>query len=119
VSGSRKPETDRWARKPLTASAVVVPDGLGAFRGVVEAGSAHEPHDTGGGPESCQAPHFREVSTIPGKVKNAIHETYHAVREKPPSRPLSEFCYRFNRRFQREYPSPVCVSCGQNVPPSL
>ena len=34
VSGFRKPVIDRWARKHLTASAVVVSDGLRAFRGV-------------------------------------------------------------------------------------
>ena len=82
VSGFRKPVIDRWARKHLKASAVVVSDGLRAFRGVVEAGCVHEPHITGGGPESCQDPNFRWVNTILGNVKNSIHGTYHSVREK-------------------------------------
>ena len=82
VSGFRKPVTDRWARKHLAASAVVVSDGLRAFRGVAEAGCVLESQVTGGGPESCQEPNFRWVNTILGNVKNSIHGTYHSVREK-------------------------------------
>ena len=117
VSGFRKPVIDRWARKHLTASAVVVSDGLRAFRGVAEAGCVHEPHITGGGPESCQNPNFRWVNTILGNVKNAIHGTYHSVREKHLPRYLAEFCYRFNRRFQLEELLPRFVSVAARTSP--
>ncbi len=117
VSGFRKPAIACWARKHLTASAVVVSDGLAAFRGVVEAGCIHEPHVTGGGPESCQNPNFRWVNTILGNVKNAIHGTYHAVREKHLPRYLAEFCYRFNRRFQLEDLLPRFVSVATRTSP--
>ncbi len=34
-----------------------------------------------------------------GNVENAMHGTYHALRPKYLQRYLSEFRYRFNRRF--------------------
>ena len=117
VSGFRKPVIDRWARKHLAASAVVVSDGLRAFRGVAEAGCVHEPHVTGAGPESCQNPNFRWGNTILGNVKNALHGTYHSVREKHLPRYLAEFCYRFNRRFQLEDLLPLFVSVAARTSP--
>jgi hypothetical protein len=39
------------------------------------------------------------VNTLLGNVKNALHGTYHAIKGKYLQRYLSEFCYRFNRRF--------------------
>lgn len=39
------------------------------------------------------------MSTILGNIKSALHGTYHAIRPKYVQRYLSEFEYRFNRRF--------------------
>ena len=39
------------------------------------------------------------MNTILGNIKNALRGTYHAVRPKYAQRYLSEFEYRFNRRF--------------------
>ena len=77
----------------------------------------HDPHVTGGGPESCQDPNFRWVNTVLGNVKNAIHGTYLAVREKHLPRYLAEFCYRFNRRFQLEDLLPRFVSVAARTSP--
>ena len=77
-------------------------DGLPAFRGIDRAGYAHHPQVTGGGPDSVRNPAFLWVNTLLGNVQNALHGTYHAVREKHLPRYLAEFSYRFNRRFQLE-----------------
>ena len=53
-----------------------------------------------------------------GNVKNAIHGTYHAVREKHLPRYLAEFCYRFNRRFRLEDLLPRFVYVALRTPPS-
>lgn len=39
------------------------------------------------------------MNTILGNLKSALRGTYHAVRPKYAQRYLSEFEYRFNRRF--------------------
>jgi len=44
------------------------------------------------------------VNTMLGNVKNALHGTYHALRPKYLQCHLSEFCYRFNRRFDLARP---------------
>ena len=46
-----------------------------------------------------RAPEFRWVNTILGNIKSALRGTYHAIRPKCAQRFLSEFEYRFNRRF--------------------
>jgi len=43
---------------------------------------------------------FQWLDTVLGKVKNALHGTYHSISDKHLPRHLAEFCYRFNRRFQ-------------------
>lgn len=95
----------------------VVSDGLPAFRGMARAGCAHRPQVTGGGPDSVRNPAFLWVNTMLGNVKNAIHGTYHAVREKHLPRYLPEFCYRFNRRFQLEDLLPRFVYVALRTPP--
>lgn len=54
---------------------------------------------TGGGVSDLGHLIFWWVNTMPGNVKNAMHGTYRALRPKYLQRYLSEFCYRFNRRF--------------------
>lgn len=97
VAGFRKTELVRWAQRSLAPGCRVISDGLGCFPGVVLASCQHTPIVTGGGVPS--GPHFVWVNTLLGNVKNALHGTYHALRAKYLQRSLSEFCYRFNRRF--------------------
>ena len=53
----------------------------------------------GSGKAAVERPEFRWVNTILGNIKNALRGTYHAIRPKYAQRYLSEFEYRFNRRF--------------------
>ena len=92
-------------------------DGLPAFRGIDRAGYAHHPQATGGGPDSVRNPAFLWVNTLLGNVKNALHGTYHAVREKHLPRYLAEFSYQFNRRFQLEDLLPRFVYVTLRTPP--
>ncbi len=52
-----------------------------------------------GGRASDEEPEVCWVNTMLGNLKSALHSTYHAVRPKYVQRYLSEFEYRFNRRF--------------------
>ncbi|AFS53998.1 putative transposase [Leptospirillum ferriphilum ML-04] len=100
VRGFSRIEIASWVQKHLSPGCIVVSDGLPAFRELARAGCRHQPLVTGGGPDSVKNPQFLWVNTLLGNVKNAIHGTYHAVREKHLPRYLAEFCYQFNRRFQ-------------------
>ena len=63
------------------------------------------------------APSFRWVNTILGNVKNALRGTYHAIRPKYAQRYLSEFEYRFNRRFDLPDIIPRLVYVALRTPP--
>lgn len=102
VKGFRKQTVERWARRLLSQDAQVVTDGLGCFRGIDEAGIAHQVIVTGGGAASMEIIAFHWVNIILGNLKNAMHGTYHAIRGKHLPRYLAEFSYRFNRRFHLE-----------------
>lgn len=97
VDGFRKTILADWAARVLVPGCQVVSDGLNCFAAVAGAGGLHTPINTGGGvPDE---PALRWVNTLLGNVKNALHGTYHAIKGKYLQRYLSEFCYRFNRRF--------------------
>jgi transposase-like protein len=97
LPGFRKRALATWAQQHLAPGTAVVSDGLNCFTGVVEAGCTHTPIVTGGGvPEH---PIFWWVNTVISNVKNALHGSYHSLGPKYLQRYLSEFCYRFNRRF--------------------
>src|SRR3546814_6865256 len=51
-----------------------------------------------------------------GNVKNALHGTYHALRPKYMQRYLSEFCYRFNRRFELSALVPRFLHAAAHTP---
>jgi hypothetical protein len=53
----------------------------------------------GSGPPDPDVTRLNWVNTALGNVKNALHDTDHAMRSKHPPRFLAEFCYRFNWRF--------------------
>ncbi|MGD9950588.1 MAG: transposase [Desulfobulbus sp.] len=40
------------------------------------------------------------LNIVLGNVKNALHDTYHAMSDRHLPHYLAEFCYRFNRRFR-------------------
>lgn len=117
VNGFRKQQISRWARKHLQASCIVVSDGLNCFKGVKEAGCVHEAIITGGGPASVSLEAFTWINTMIGNVKNSIHGSYHAINEKHLPRYLSEFCYRFNRRFKLEEMIPRLGYVAVRTPP--
>ena len=99
VSAFRKTMLATWAKRHLVPGTAVVSDGLNCFPGVTAADCTHVPLVTGGGLPSEGHPIFWWVNMMLGNVKNAMHGTYHALRPKYLQRYLSEFCYRFNRRF--------------------
>jgi len=115
VAGFRKTELAAWARRCLVPGSRVVSDGLGCFPAIAEAGCEHTAIATGGGvPEDVR---FVWVNTVLGNVKNALHGTYHALRAKYLQRYLSEFCYRFNRRFDMAAMVPRLLYVAVRTPP--
>lgn len=115
VTGFRKTVLSAWAQRCLTPGSAVVSDGLNCFPGVTWAGCSHEAIVTGGGVPTELA--FVWVNTLLGNVKNALHGTYHALRPKYLQRYLSEFCYRFNRRFELAALVPRLLYAAAHTPP--
>jgi hypothetical protein len=91
-------EVETWAKRFLVPSSTVVSDGLHCFKGVKAAGCSHQREIVGRKGSSMEC--FKWVNTILGNLKNAVTGTYHAFDfEKYSHRYLSEYQYRFNRRF--------------------
>jgi hypothetical protein len=105
-------------KTPFVAAVACTPDGLSAFRGVAGAGCVHEPHVTGGGPESVQYPNFRWVNTILGNVMRSMERTMRSGKNIFPAI-WRNFATASTDGSNGRPPSPVCVCCGQNVAPSL
>lgn len=117
VTGFRKTVLAAWAHHHLAAGTEVVSDGLNCFPGVTAADCTHRAIPTGGGVPSASHPIFGWVNTMLGNVKNALHGTYHALRPKYLQRYLSEFCYRFNRRFDLAALIPRLIVAAARTPP--
>jgi len=117
IPGFRKTVLASWAKHHLAPGTAVVSDGLNCFPGVLEADCTHVPLVTGGGPPSKGHPIFGWVNTVLGNVKSALHGTYHALRPKYLQRYLSEFCYRFNRRFDLAALVPRLIVAAARTPP--
>lgn len=117
LRGFRKKTLATWAKRHLAPDTLVVSDGLNCFPGVTAAKCSHLVLPTGGGPASVKHPLFRWVNTVLGNVKNALHGTYHALKPKYLQRYLSEFCYRFNRRFQLQDLIPRLIYAAAHTPP--
>jgi ribosomal protein L37AE/L43A len=115
LAGFRKTELAAWAKRCLVPGSAVVSDGLGCFSAVADAGCTHTAIVTGGGVPADDR--FRWVNTMLGNVKNALHGTYHALRPKYLQRYLSEFCYRFNRRFDLAALVPRLLFAAARTPP--
>lgn len=86
------------AKRVVASGALVVTDGLSSFRGIPDAGLAHQVVVTGKGYRAARNPAFTAMNTILGNIKSAIVGTYRAVRRKHVSRTLAEFEWRFNHR---------------------
>ena len=117
VEGFRLTEIAAWAQLHLGTGTRVVSDGLACFHGVTAAGCVHEPVVVGSGRAAVERPEFRWVNTILGNIKNALRGTYHAIRPKYAQRYLSEFEYRFNRRFDLPDIIPRLVYVALRTPP--
>lgn len=117
VAGFRKTLLANWAKHYLVPGTTVVTDGLSCFASVAEAACTHLPTITGGGPPSATDRTFWWINTMLGNVKNALHGTYHALRPKYLQRYLSEFCYRFNRRFDLAALVPRLIVAAARTPP--
>jgi len=123
VPGFRKKVLADWAKRHgprppgLTPGTAVVSDGLGCFPGIKDADCTHVAIVTGGGVPDLGHPIFWWVNTMLGNVKNAMHGTYHALRSKYLQRYLSEFCYRFNRRFDLAALVPRLIVAAARTPP--
>jgi transposase-like protein len=93
-------EISAWACISLSASAMVISDGLPCFRAVVASGCTHQPVVVGKGRKSTDLGCFNWVNTLLGNLKTAINGTYHGFDfAKYANRYLGEVQYRFNRRF--------------------
>ncbi len=99
VKGFRSAEIAAWSRQHLAAGSVVISDGLACFNAVTDAGCIHDKIVCGGGRAAVAEPEFYWVNTILGNLKSALRSTYHAIGKKYAQRYLSEFQYRFNRRY--------------------
>jgi hypothetical protein len=99
VKGFRSAEIFSWCRQHLAEGCTVISDGLACFNAVTDAGCEHDKIVCGGRRSSVEEPEFYWVNTILGNLKSSLRSTYHAVRPKYAQRYLSEFEYRFNRRF--------------------
>jgi hypothetical protein len=116
VKGFRKPVVKKWGQKHLKQGSRVVSDSLSCFTAVEQAGCSHQSTVTGGGPGSEKHKAFHWVNTVLGNVKNSLHGTYHAVREKHLPRYLAEFHYRFNRRYELEKMIPRFIYIAVRTP---
>ena len=93
-------------------------DGLNWFPGVADADRTHTAIPTGGGVPDLGHPICWWVNTVLGNVKNALHGTCRALRPKHLERNPSEFCYRFNRRFDLAAALvPRLVAAAARAPP--
>lgn len=117
VNGFRKEEIERWGKHHLEAGTLVASDGLNCFNGLEDADVIHEPHVMGSGKAAVLHPSFKWVNIILGNLKNALRGTYHAFKRKHAPRYLSEFQYRFNRRYDLPAMIPRFLYIALRTPP--
>jgi transposase-like protein len=117
VAGFRRKAVATLARRAIAPESTVVTDGLACFRGVADAGCAHQPIRTGSGRAAARTPAFNWVNTALGNIKSAITGTYRAIREKHVPRYLAQFEYRFNRRYDLAAMMPRLGWAAVRTPP--
>jgi len=100
VTTFSREEIAAFARQSLVSGTTVVSDGLWCFKAVEEAGCFHQREVVGKKRKSTDMECFTWINTILGNLKTAITGTYHHFNfDKYRHRYLSEYQYRFNRRF--------------------
>lgn len=99
VSGFSAEALKAWAKENLARGLHLFTDGLHCFGAVKEAEIKHFPTIMSQDPEQQDKGCFLWINTLIGNLKTALSGTYHHVDEKYVSRYLSEFEYRFNRRY--------------------
>lgn len=102
VKGLKKEELTLWAKAHLYPKSLVISNCLACFRGIEDSESFHHSIVTGGGADCVELPYLKWVNTLIIKVKNAMRGTYYSINKKHLPRYLSEFCFKFNRRFNLE-----------------
>lgn len=117
VKGFRTREILGWSRKYLAEGSTVISDGLACFNAVTQTGCEHDRIVCGGGRASVEEPEFYWVNTVLGNLKSALRSSYHAVRPKYAQRYLSEFQYRFNRRYDLGAMIPRLGFAAVSTPP--
>lgn len=81
VAWFRKTALVAWAQRHLAPGTAVVTDGLKCFPGVTDADCTHTAIPSGGGAPDLGHPFFTGVNML-GNVKNALHVTCHALRQR-------------------------------------
>ena len=117
VKGFLSTEIRSWSQQHLAEGSTVISDGLACFNAVQDAGCLHDQLVCGGGRASVEEPEFYWVNTILGNLKSGLRSTYHAIRPKYAQRYLSEFQYRFNRRYDLKALLPRLVYAAIKAPP--
>ena len=105
-----------FAKTSLAPDCTLVSDGLHCFRGVAKAGCFHQVIVTGSGPTAARTPAFKWVNTALGNIKTSITSTYRAINSKHVPRCLTEFAYRFNRRYDLAAMIPRLTWAGARTP---
>ena len=117
VDGFKKDTLKAWGTQHLEPGSAVITDGLACFNGIGDAGFEHNPIVCGGGRASVENDHFYWVNTALGNLKSALRSTYHSFKPKYAQRYLSEFQYRFNRRFELKNFIPRLAIVALKTPP--
>jgi len=117
VNGFRTKAISSWSQHHLSEGSTVISDGLHCFNAVADAGCLHDKIVCGGGRASVEEPEFYWVNTILGNLKSALRSTYHSINPKYAQRYLSEFQYRFNRRFDLRALIPRLAFVALRTPP--
>jgi transposase-like protein len=106
-----------FAKRSLDPDCAVVSDGLQCFGRVKDAGCSHQVIKTGAGAKAVRTPAFKWVNTALGNIKSAITGTYRSISSKHVPRYLSEFEYRFNRRYDLAAMIPRLTWASVRTPP--
>lgn len=99
VEGFNQNEARKFSENFLFGQCHLVTDGLPCFRAMAGDQHIHQSEKCYENGKLIERNDFNWVNTILGNLKNALVSTYKANNKKYAQRYLSEFEYRFNRRF--------------------
>jgi transposase-like protein len=117
LTGFLKSEIRSWSQQHLECKSVVTSDGLNCFNAFSDEGYLHQKIICGGGRASVEKQELYWVNTVLGNLKSSLRSTYHAIRPQYAQRYLSEFQYRFNRRFDLRQMIPRLAFVALRTPP--